>query len=171
MSTGSVMALGLMAGLMIAAWALSRKSRKTSEYDEMQLMIRAKGYKIGFYTALLLQTVMILVFELDVLTMITPGFAAFAVLITSVVVFAIYCILHDAFIAVRGKAKNYIWIFSAVILADGCVMIRHLTEGGLLENGKLTFSTGSSALMCLGFLCVLITLIVKAFRDRKEAEE
>lgn len=171
MSTGSMVALGILAGVMIAAWALSRKSRKTTEYDEMQLKIRAKGYQIGFYTALLLQMVMILLLELDVLTMVTPGFAAFAVLMISVVVFAIYCILHDAFIAVRGKTRSYIWIFSLVILADGFTTVRHLTDGGLTDGGKLTFSAGSSALVCLGFLAVLITLIVKTVRDGKEAEE
>ena len=55
MTRGTVLALGIMVGVMVAAWFLSRKAmQKNCEYDEMQLKIRAKGYQIGFYTALFL---------------------------------------------------------------------------------------------------------------------
>ena len=65
MNTGSVMALGIMVGVMIAACVLSRKAKKTTEYDEMQLKIRARGYQIGFFTALGLLVVLILLLELN----------------------------------------------------------------------------------------------------------
>ena len=106
MNTGSVFALGIMIGVMIAAWVLSRKAKKAAEYDEMQLKIRARGYQIGFFTALGLLIVLILLLELDAFSFATPSFAVYAVLIISVVVFAAYCILHDAFVAVRGKAGS-----------------------------------------------------------------
>jgi len=41
----------------------------------------------------------------------------------------------------------------------------------MLESGKLDFSHGASALMFVCFLAILITLIVKLIRNRKEAEE
>ena len=171
MNTGSMLALGIMVGVMIAAWILSRKSSKETDYDEMQLKIRADGFRIGFYTALLLLVVLILLLELNTLTAVTPAFAVFTILIASVVVFAVYCILHDAFLAVRGKAKTYIGIFTMIVIIEGAVTIRHLMEKNLLEDGTLTFSGGSSAVMCLGFLALLITLIVKTVRSGKEAEE
>ena len=107
MNIGTAMALGIMAGVMIAAWFLSRKAMKrNSEFDEMQLKIRAKGYQIGFYTALILMMILVLLWEMNLLTFVTPGFAAYAALIVSVTVFAVYCILHDAFLAVRGNPKS-----------------------------------------------------------------
>ena len=110
-------------------------------------------------------------FEMNLHTSVTPGFAVFAVLILSVTVFAIYCILHDAFLAVRGKAGTYICIFSLVILTEGFAAIRYAEEGSLLEDGKLAFGGGAPVLMFICFLAILITLIVKTIRNRKEAEE
>ena len=54
MSKDTFFALGILAGLMIAAWALGRKSFRNKHYDEMQMKIRAMGYRIGFFTALAL---------------------------------------------------------------------------------------------------------------------
>ena len=81
MSTGTVMALGIMVGVMIAAWLLSRKAvKKNAEYDEMQLKIRARGYQIGFYTALILMMIVVLLCEMDWFPVMTPGFAVYAAL-------------------------------------------------------------------------------------------
>ncbi len=172
MNTGTALALGIMAGVMIAAWILFRKNRKKEcEYDEMQLKIRAKGYQIGFYTALILMILLVLLCEMNLLSVVTPGFAVYGALIVCVTIFAVYCILHDAFLSVRGKAGSYIGMLSIIVLLEGIVSVRYLMEGELLRNGKLTFGEGAPAVMCVCFLAVLITLIVKTVRNGKEAEE
>ena len=171
MNTGIFIAIGIMVGVMIAAWLLSRKSwKRECEYDEMQLKIRARGYQIGFYTALFLMLVLILLWELNWLTVVTPGFAIYTALIISVTVFAVYCILNDAFLAIRGNANRYFWLFGLVIVFDGIVVVRHMINGEMLECGKLTFGSGAPAVMVVCFLAILITLFVKTVRNRKEAE-
>ena len=172
MSTGTVMALGIMAGVMIGAWFVSRRARKRgSDFDEMQLKIRAKGFQIGFYTALILILFLLLLSELDCFTVFTPGFAAFAALIISVTVFAVYCILHEAFVGLRDNPKQYIIIFSLVVLLQAFAAIRYWAAGELLEDGRLTFGSGASSVMVVCFLAILITLVVKVKRNGKEAEE
>ena len=172
MGTGIFLAIGIMVGVMIAAWLLSRKSwKKECEYDEMQLKIRARGYQIGFYTALFLMLVLILLWELNWLTVATPGFAIYTALIISVTVFAIYCILNDAFLAIRGNANRYFWLFGLIIAIEGIVTVRNISNGEMLENGKLTFGSGAPAVMAVCFLAILITLFVKTVRNRKEADE
>ncbi len=171
MNWNTILALMILLAVMIGAWVLLRKSRKTSEYDEMQLKIRARGYRIGFYTALILLAALILFSEMNLLTLVTPGFAAGAVLMVTVVVFAVYCIVHDAFVDFRGNAKSQIGIYTAIVILDGITTIRYLVSGELPANGKLTFGNGSPALMFAGFLVILVTLIVKTLRNRKEAEE
>ena len=172
MTSGIAMALGIMVGVMVAAWFLSRKTRKKEcEYDEMQLKIRAKGYQIGFYTALFLIMLLVFAFEMNLLTFVTPGFAVFAILIISVTVFVIYCILHNAFLSISGNAKSYLGIISMVVLIEGIVTVRYAINGELLENGQLGFGGGAPALMFVCFLAILITLIVKTIRNGKEAEE
>ena len=44
-------------------------------------------------------------------------------------------------------------------------------EGEFLQSGVLTFDSGAPVLMFVCFLAILITLIVKTIRNRKEAEE
>ena len=174
MNTGTFFAVGLMVGVivMIVTCSLSRKKQKTEcEYDEMQLKIRAKGYQIGFYTALLLMMILILLLELNWLTVVTPGFAMFTALLINVTTFAVYCILKDAFLSIRGKANSYFWISGIIIAIEGFVTVRHIIDGDMLENGKLAFGNGAPALTGICFLAILITLIVKTVRNRKEADE
>ena len=163
--------LGMMILLMIAAWVLLRKKPCAEQYDERQLRIRARGYQIGFFAALILMLCLVLLWETGLLTVVTPGFAIYAAMLISVTVFAIYCILHDAFLAINGKPNLYIGIFSAIVLLQGATTVRYLMEGEILEDGKLTFGSGAPALMFVCFLAILITLIVKTVRNRKEAEE
>ena len=172
MKTGTFMVLGIMVGVMIGALFLSRMAQKKEcEYDEMQLKIRAKGYQIGFYTALFLMIVLILLCELNCLTVVTPGFAVYTALIICVTVFAIYCILNDAFLAIRGKANRYFMMFGMVVALEGFVFVRSVMDGKVLEDGKLTFGSGAPAVMAVCFLAILITLAVKTVRNRKEADE
>ena len=172
MTSGTVMAIGIMVCVMIAAWFLSLKFwKRECEYDEMQLKIRAKGYQIGFYTALILMLVLVLLSELNWLTFMTAGFAVYTALIISVTVFAVYCILHNAFLAIHGNANRYFLLFGIITLLQGISAVRYMRAGEMVEGGKLTFGGGAPALMCICFLAILITLIVKTVRNRKEAEE
>ena len=172
MSGNTVVILELVLLIGIVVWVMLRKKKScTEQYDEMQLKIRAKGYQISFFTALAMLSLLTVLLECGMLGIVTPGFAAYAALMVSVTVFAIYCILHDAFLSIRGSAKSYIGIFCLVLLTEGIVTVRYITQGELLEDGKLAFGSGAPALMFVCFLAVLVTLIVKTIRNRKEAEE
>ena len=171
MTASSWLVLGLMMIIMIAAWVVSRKRGCTRQYDEMQLKIRARGYQAGFFTALFLMLVLLLLLESNLLTVVTPGFAAFVALIASVTVFAVYCILNGAFLELHGNAKSYIVIYSVIVILDGFNTVRSIIRGELLEDGRLTFCSGTSAVVFVAFLVILMTLHVKTARDRKEAEE
>ena len=106
------------------------------------MIVRGKGYKLGFYTALALLAVVIALSETGLLTAVTAGFAAFAVLMASVTVFALYCISNGAFLAARDNGKRYIALFAGVAVLSGANTVRHAVRGGLIENGKLGFDGG-----------------------------
>ena len=171
MSKDAFFALGLLVGLMLAAWALSRKNAKCKHYDEMQLKIRAAGYKLGFFTALGLMVVLMLLFELDCLGCVSPAFALMAVLMISITVFAVYCICHEAFLSVDGQGERYIVLFSLVVLCNGAASVMRLIRGEALEEGRLTRSFGSPLLMTVGFLVILAALLIKTAKAGKEAAE
>ena len=154
--------LGMMILLMIAAWVLLRKKPCAEQYDERQLRIRARGYQIGFFTAL---------FETEFLTVITPGLAALTALMISVTAFAVYCINHDAFLAIRGDGKSQIVLYSIIVLVEIVNVIRHIIIGEVIVDGKVDFTFGSAVAVGLCFLVMLITLILKTRKDKKEVEE
>ena len=108
MSDNAWLALGLFVIVMVAAWALTRKARCSEKFDEMQLKIRARGYQIGFFTALGLMMVLAFLLETGCVTIMSPGLLALTALMISVTVFAIYCITHEAFLSIRGDGKNHI---------------------------------------------------------------
>ena len=174
MNADILLVSGILLCVMIALWILNRKKRNASgikEFDEMQTVIRGRGYRIGFLTAVILLAVMILLSELDALTGVTAGFAFFAVLIISVTTFGVYCIAHDAFLGIREKPKRTMILFLIIVIGDGAVSVIDLISGKMTENGRLSFSGGSSVLMFAAFLILLITMIVKTARGRKEAAE
>ena len=163
--------LGMMILLLIAAWVLFRKKPCAEQYDERQLRIRARGYQIGFFTALILLFVLALLFETEWLTVITPGLAALTVLVLSVTAFAVYCINHDAFLAIRGDGKSQIVLYSIIVLVEIVNVIRHIIIGEVMVDGKVDFTFGSAVVVGLCFLVMLITLILKIRKDKKEVEE
>ena len=154
--------LGMMILLMIAAWVLLRKKRCTEQYDERQLRIRARGYQIGFFTALILMFILALLFETEFLTVITPGLAALTALMLSVTAFAVYCI---------KDGKSQIVLYSIIVLVEIVNVIRHIIIGEVMVDGKVDFTFGSAVAVGLCFLVMLITLILKIRKDKKEVEE
>ena len=80
MSDNAWMALGLLVIVMVAAWALTRKARCNDKFDEMQLKIRARGFQIGFFTALGLMMVLAFLLEMNIITLVTPGLLALTAL-------------------------------------------------------------------------------------------
>ena len=56
-------------------------------------------------------------------------------------------------------------------LVEGLAAVRYLPNGEMLEDGKLTFGGGAPGVMFICFLAILIVLIFKTIRNRKEAEE
>ena len=171
MSTEAFFALGLMVGLMVAVWVLTRKARRSKHYDEMQQKIRADGYRLGFFTTLLMMVVLIFLTELGISRYISPAFGLLTVMMVGVTVFALYCIRHEAFLSVGDKGKSYVMVFALVTVCNGAVALMRLLEGELLENGVVTLSSGAQLLMFAAFLPLLIALLIRQKQSGKEAEE
>ena len=57
------------------------------------------------------------------------------------------------------------------ILVEALAAVCQLPNSDVLEDGKLTFGGGAPGVMFICFLVILIVLIFKTIRNRKEAEE
>ena len=167
-----ILSLVLFAGIIIYIIIESNK-RESTHYDEMQLIIRATGYRIGFFVNLIGLFVMgFLIENIDNFTKhVSPSFCMMAVEFVGIDAFVVYCIFKDAFYSFGQNIKSYIFLCIVVIVINGYVSVSKILDGTFMEGGKITFSN-SGGLLCAGsFLVILISLIIKEFFCKKEVDE
>ncbi len=147
-------------------------TRKDSHFDEMQLKIRATGYKIGFYVTLIGVFIFGYLFEVNpgFNKVLSPSFCMMAAGLVGIFSFAVYCIFKDAFYSIGQNRKVYIWICVLVIFTNSLGAIRHISDGTFIEDGIVSFSNCGGLLCATGFLVILISLIVKERVSKKEED-
>ena len=159
--------VGILAGLFVLA-LLFKKKVLDMHFDERQERARGKAFQYGFFT-LLASTYAYGISDVmfgrwcDVLTGVTLCVAA------GLCVFAVTCILKDAYLSLREKPRTVMTMFallSAVNLGFGGM---YAVSGGLVENGVLTFRAVNPI---IGFttLVILIVYIVNYLLDSREEE-
>ena len=148
---------------------LFKKKVLDMHFDERQERARGKAFQYGFFSLL----VALFTYGLsDILlghwcdALAGVSFCAALVLC----VFAITCILKDAYLSLREKPRQIMTMFlllAAVNLGIGGV---YLCSGELVENGVLTFRA-VNPIMGAAILVILLVYIVNyLLRDREEAE-
>ncbi len=172
MSPTSIVVLVALILLCVAIYVASRRQAK-DEFDERQLRVRADAYRIGFLSMFGSVIAMMVLFSwkpwverVDTLvTLIGTVMIAF-------LVFAVYCITHDAFFRRKEKPQSYLGICIAAMLCNLGVVIRYLKEDGtLFVDGKATMTPFGNAMMAGVFFVVSIVLVIKIIVNRKEEED
>ena len=183
MSPASIMVLAIL-GLLCAAIFLVLISRSVAilragrrqakdEFDERQLRVRADAYRIGFMCMLGSVLAMMVLFSWQpwvdrVDTMVT----LVGTVMIAFLVFAIYCITHDAFLRRNERASSYLTLSIAAMLCNLAVVIRDLVEKGtLFVDGKATMTPFGNAMMAGVFFVVSIVLVIKIIVNRKEEDD
>lgn len=160
---------GILAGLLVVALLLKKKVLDM-HFDERQELARGKAFQYGFFTLI------IAVYAYGISDMM---FGRWCDVLTGVAiclaiglcVFAITCILKDAYLSLREKPRTVMTMFaliSAVNLGFGGM---YAVSGDLLENGVLTFRA-VNPILGLATLVILIVYIVNhLLRSREEEAE
>lgn len=161
--------VGILAGLFVIV-LLFRKKVLDMHFDERQERARGKAFQYGFFT-LLASTYaygvsdMVLGRWCDVLTGVTICLAV------SLCVFAVTCILKDAYLGLREKPRTVMTMFallSAINLGFG---VMYAVSGDLVENGVLTFRA-VNPIIGFAVLVILVVYIVNhLLRSREEEAE
>ena len=154
---------------------LSRKSKSYQEkhFDEMQLSIRAAGYKIGYFVTL--AGLLVLIILMDSVEgfsrQVAPSFGMFVVMMTGIVVFVIYCIFKEAFFSIGQNRRSYILLCLLILLVNGTGAVGQMKGRIYEDEGVFTFSNSANLVCSLSFLIILICLVIKSVMDRKEVAE
>ena len=169
-----ILPLAVVLAIIILAIVLAKKAKATrgSHFDEMQTKIRSDGYKLGYLVTLICLGIWLLFAEVfkGFNQMVTPSFGAFFVMMFGIVVFAVYCIFHDSFFSIGENGRAYTLLCVFIVIANGVSAIRHIVDGTIVAEGKLTFSNTSSIIVAASFLVIVIAIVIKTVKDRKEAE-
>lgn len=124
------------------------------EYDERQELVRGRGYKYGFITLAVyyaLDYMVLNIFErewaqqhVDILIGILLGIG----------VYAIYCIMNEAFLSLRENQKRYIITLVFVMICNAAGAAVPLISGeSLIEDGRITSN-------CINLFCALLLTII-----------
>lgn len=156
-------------GLFVAIYY----SDKRNKFDERQLLVRAKAYRLGFGALIISDLVVMFLNSLEGWNKdVDSSFSIVLALAVSFTVFSLYCITHDAFFQRKDNPKEYLIFCIIVCVCEGYVVISHLIENGTLrENGRFTMTPGGSLLLAIMFLIVMIAIIIKMLINKAEAAE
>lgn len=169
--------VGMLAGVFVEIIAVAvcfeyvkiRKKGNNFEYDERQQFIRGNGFKYAYVTSIVyngglcLLTVsgISLPIELSVLIM-------FGILLTALV-YAVYCIQHDAYVSLNENANRLMIVFTLLGGFNTFIGITHIIHGTMVENGILTFH-GINLFCGISLLVLVVVLFVHTKLQSREEE-
>ena len=158
--------------LVVVVMLTTRRYRKShsSDYDEMQMMNRDKGYKVGFFTILIMLGVEIFASEIIGLKLMDVAMMLFIPLMTGVTIYACYSIVKGAFFAINDKGISYTVMIGVIALCNIATGVIRVVNGSVVKNGVITFDGAEALVMGIGFLIIAITSLIMLMKIQKESQ-
>ena len=157
--------------LIVAVCLLSRR-KEEEQFDERQLRVRADAFRIGFFSMLGSVFAMMILFSWKFwVNNVETMFTLIAAVMIAFLIFAVYCITHDAFFRRKENPKSYLGICLAVVFCNVAAVLRYIGKGSLLVDGKVTLTPCGNILFACTFAIVAVVLLVKILTSRSEEEE
>lgn len=167
--------IGVIAGVavgLVLVFLLIRYFRTDKkimpQYDERQELIRGRGFKYAFYTSLVYFGLLTLtIFCLT--EIVQPGVLTFLGVCLSVLVYAGYCIWHEAYFALNENPKRVMIAFSVIGVCNVIIGLSNLHEVPSLRSADAT--PGLLNLTCaMLFVGIFLILLVKHIANKRREE-
>ena len=165
----TILAIVVVLVLAVLVAVMVRFSGKKQQYDERQLILRGRAFQKGFFTILVLGAVYMMIRLFADRSFMEDVVALMLVMIVGIGVFAVDCILHEAFLTANRKPWSYVLICCAAVLSNVSGLYRCIREGTLIRGGLLTIDCIHIALAAL-FVVVGIVLVCKWSAEKRNAE-
>ena len=169
---GILAALSYLA-VIILIYAIIRLSRKNGarsakgEYDERQMEIRGRGYKLCSILYMIELGFLMFSDGLEIDLPLTNG-ALYAIMFCLPIgFFSVYCIMNDAYIGVRNDINRFIVLAAVIVVMDLASTIVQINHGALVKDGKLTSACITPACGLL-FLAILLSLLIRNCQIKAE---
>lgn len=155
-------------GIGIALFSMKKMNKDhkiKTKYDERQLKVRGDAYRLGFFTTLIANGIIMSLAASDLDRCLGMN-AYFIPIFIGIVTQMTYSVFKDAYFGINNKSKSYL-IFMAVIgfinltFAILATVNGELIEDGILQAPFLNYLCGSL------FIILAIDLGVKNLIDKK----
>lgn len=162
-----LLTLGLALLLGLALMLLTRDKRA---YDERQRLAQGTAYQAAFYTLVSLLSAVTLAQELLEQQWFSTLLLVTGSILVSVGVFAVVCILKDAYVAVRQSPVTIYVCMGLFILAQLFSVGERWQQDGLMVDGR--FTSLLMPLLAIAVYAVIgAVLLCKQLRDRRRSRE
>lgn len=165
-------ALGLAAGIAVGILVivlLFRKKILDCTFDERQERARGVAFKYGFFT-LMFAIILYGVLDMALGRWCDAMAGASLCLCAGILVFAVTCIVKDAYLSLKEKPRHIMTLFAIISIVNIVLGAVHLCDGDLVVNGILTFRC-TNLVVGVMTTVVLVVYIVNALLRRQEEAE
>lgn len=150
------MLVGVGVGLLVVAFGVKWvKVRKGSnfEYDERQQLARGNGFKYAYVTSIVYNGVLCLLTVTGISIPVELSVLIMMGILFTVLVYAVYCIKHDAYVSLNENANRLMILFTILGGINFFIGVMHLIHGTMVVEGILTFHG-------INLLCGILLLVV-----------
>ena len=170
---------GLIVTILIVVISIRLLITKTntdkqySKYDERQELVRGRGYKMGFFSMLIMSFIFSMCLSLEEKFMnsliVPPYIILVAIIFISVIIFAGYCIFNDGYFGINNNRKFYYILFLLIGVFNLTLGTISVAKGTIYENGKLGTET-INLMSGIVFLLLGIMVLIKSAIDKKSED-
>ncbi len=173
MLTEALIAVASVAVIFLIIMFLNKKKKAEQHYDEMQEKIRADGYRIAYVTTLVVMSVFILFVYLSQIQLQAYQLGAILIVIamSGIMVFGIYCIIHDSFFFIGQDWKQYFIVCLVVALANGIPFVSGLVKSFGTDGGQFDYTVITNGFMLIMFLSYAVAIGIKMTGGARGSEE
>lgn len=166
-------ALGLAAGIgagVLVVVLLFKKRILSCTFDERQERARGVAFKYGFFS------LMFALFLYGMLDMVLGPWCdamtgAVLCLCAGVTVFAVTCIVKDAYLSLKENPRTIMTLFVVISVVNISLGVVHILDGDMVENGILTFRCTNLAVGIMVTVVLAVYIVNHLLRDRGEEAE
>lgn len=160
--------IGVIVLVILMKWMKKDGSYKC-KFDERQELVRGRGFKYGFYTMIVCNMVYAVVATAFDKPIIEAWTAMILIAILGVVVYAVYSIWNEGYLALNENPKRVMIGFGAIAIFNIAISIMNLKHGRLIEDGIIQPEIVN--LLCGLMLLLIVAVMMVKKRMTTEGEE
>ena len=140
------------------------------KYDERQIAVQGKAYKLGFFTVIAVNLVF-MVFSGFLGTFAQTGVYLTLGIVIGACVTVTSLIMNDAYFRLDQNKTAFFVIVAAFAVINLVLGIRNIVKGNAVVDGTVSFIGTANLILGLMVVYIFIVLLVKKIRDSKEASD